>query len=499
MKYVRVRNSNSKGKPGNGWKYGLTLLFAALAMTSKSSTVILPVVLCLCAWWVEGRWQWRNLARLGPIVLMVVFPSALTLWTQKLGGGEDPQWVRTWPERLVTMGDEVWFYLGKLLWPYPLMVNYPRWQIDADRWFSYLPLLAVIAVIFVLWRNLKSWSRPWFFVFAYFLVALFPVLGLVDIYFQRYAFVADHFQYLAGMGPLALAGVGLAQFSDFVVLGRRWLQSSLYAGVLLILGIWSWQRAWVYQSEETLWTDTVTKNPNSWLGHYSLGFALLKKGQVDEAIARFQKALEIQPNCIEAHTEIAIALFQKGQVDEAVAQFQKVLEINPNDVETHDNLGKILVQKGQVDEAIIHFQKALKINPNNADVHIHLGDILSKRERLDEAIAQYQQALQINPNLVGVYDSLGNALIQRGQIDEAIVQFQKALKIDPKFVNAHFSLGNVLIQKRQIDEAMVQYQASLKINPNFADAHFGLGVALVYKGQMDEAIAQFQKAVEINP
>ncbi len=226
VRWLRARDLD--GRTGGGWNYALTLLFAALAMASKSSTVILPVVLCLCAWWMEGRWQWRNLARVAPIFLMSIAASAVSIWTQRLqlATDTDPQWVRTWPERLVTAGDAVWFYLGKLLWPHPLITIYPRWQIDAGQWVSYLPLLAVIIVLFILWLKRESWSRPWFFVFAYFLVALLPVLGLVDNSIFRYSLVVDHFQYLASMGPLALAGAGLVRLADFVIPGRPWLQSS---------------------------------------------------------------------------------------------------------------------------------------------------------------------------------------------------------------------------------------------------------------------------------
>ena len=216
----------------------MTLLFAALAMASKSSTVILPVVLCLCAWWVEGRWHWRNLARVAPVFLMSVAASAVSIWTQglQLATVADPQWARTWPERLVTAGDAVWFYLGKLLWPHPLITIYPRWQIDAGQWVSYLPLLAVIVVLFILWLKRESWSRALVFCLRLFLAALLPVLGLVDNYIFRYSLVFDHFQYLAGMGPLALAGAGMVRFADFVIPKKPWLQSILCAGLLLILG-----------------------------------------------------------------------------------------------------------------------------------------------------------------------------------------------------------------------------------------------------------------------
>ena len=123
--------------------------------------------------------------------------------------------MRTWPQRLATAGDAVWFYLGKLLWPHPLITIYPRWQIDAGQWVSYLPLLAVIVFLSIFWLKRELWSRACFFAFAYFMAALLPVLGLIDNYIFRYSLVFDHFQYLASIGPLALAGDGVGPVFGF--------------------------------------------------------------------------------------------------------------------------------------------------------------------------------------------------------------------------------------------------------------------------------------------
>jgi len=131
-----LRAKDLYGRTGGGWYYAFALLFAVLAMVSKSSTVILPVVLCLCAWWIEGRWHWRNVGRVVPIFLMAMAASAVSMWTQglHLATVTDPQFGRTWPQRLATAGDAIWFYLGKLLWPDPLISMYSRWQIDGKQW-----------------------------------------------------------------------------------------------------------------------------------------------------------------------------------------------------------------------------------------------------------------------------------------------------------------------------------------------------------------------------
>jgi tetratricopeptide (TPR) repeat protein len=398
VRWLRAKDLN--GRTGGGWNYALTLLFAALAMASKSSTVILPVVLCLCAWWMEGRWHWRNVARVLPIFLMSIAASALSIWTlgSQLSKAPAPQWVRTWPERLATAGDAIWFYLGKLLWPHPLTTIYPHWQIDARQRVSYLSLLAVIIILSILWLKRERWSRACFFAFAYFIAALLPVLGLIDNYVFHFSLVFDHFQYLASIGPLALAGTALADFSDFIVPKKRWLQCSLCAGLLLIIGMASWQRTWVYESQETLWTDTLAKNPNCWVGHNDLGLVLLNREQVEEALKHFQKALEINPNYVEAHSNLGLALFQKGQVHEAVAQYQKALEINPNSFMGHVNLGNAFFKKGQLDKAVAEYEKASEIDPNYFAVHYNLGLAFFRKGQLNEAIAQFQETLRSKPD-----------------------------------------------------------------------------------------------------
>jgi len=313
---------------------------------------------------------------------------------------------------LAAAGDAVWFYLGKLLWPHPLIAIYPRWQIDAGPWVSYLPLLAVIVILSVFWFKRRSGvagSRACFFAFAYFMAALLPILGLVDNFIFQFSFVFDHFQYLASIGPLALAGAGLARFSDMVIPKNPWLQSGLCAGLLLFLGMASWERTWVYQSQETLWTDTLTKNPTCWVGQYNLGSILLQKGQVDKALEHFQNAVEINPNYLEAHSNLGLALLQKGQMDEAVAHFKKASEIAPNSLSTHYNLGVALFRNGELDEAVAQYRKALEINPNSLETHYNLGLTLFKKRQLDEAIAQFLEVLRLKPDFSPAQDYLARA------------------------------------------------------------------------------------------
>ena len=361
-----LRATDAKPRSRRDWDYALCLIFAALSMASKSSTAMLPAVLCLCAWWLEGRWQWRNLLRVAPVVLMSIAGSALSVWTQgqELAAMADPQWDRSWPERFAGAGDAVWFYLGKLVWPYPLSLIYPRWQIDPNAPTAYLGLIAALAAGSILWIERNTDRRPWFFAYAYFLVALLPGLGLFDNSIFRYSLVFDHFQYLASIGPLALVGAGLVRWVPRAFPGHSAWQGALAAGVVLIIAVISWDRVWAYRDPETLWNDILAKNPGCWAAQNNLANLLFQDGRYDQALVHVKRSLEINPSNAEAECNFGNCLYQKGSTAEAVTHYQRALALEPNSVDAANNLGCALLKLGRVPEAIEQFQRALQINPN---------------------------------------------------------------------------------------------------------------------------------------
>lgn len=461
--------------PGRG-TYALTLLFSALAIASKSSTVILPVVLCLCAWWIEGRWQWRNLAKVAPILLLSFAGAALSLWTQQLGDATNPHWSRSFPLRLAGAGDVVWFYLGKLAWPCPLLTIYPRWHIDIDSWISYLPLVAVIAVFIVLWRFRETWARPWFFAFAYFLIALLPVLGLVQNYIFRYSVVFDHLQYLAAMGPLALAGAGATRLAQ-ITIPKIAVRNALAIGVLLLPGLLTWHQSWFYENKVALWMHTLDGNPQSADAYSNLGFIYCKNGQVDEAISCFEKAVSLDPESNEAEHNLGVLLTTEGKEDQAESHLRRAVEIYPHYAKAQYDLAAVLQQKGQSDEALEHYCKVLETNPDWADVYGNIGAIYSQQGKIDDAIAQYQTALEYSPDRPNIECNLGNALLNKGQVDDAITHLESAMHLAPEVPQIRYNLGNAYATKGSYNDAITQFQEALKLRPDYAKAQTALDKA----------------------
>ena len=447
------------GRKGTDWDYALALLCAVLAILSKASTVMLPVVLGLIWWWSDGCWRWQNLFRLAPFFIISAAASGWTIWEQQFhSGAVGLDWSQSRPERLVIAGKVVWFYLGKLLWPHPLIFIYPRWGIDASRPTAYLPVLALGVTFLLLWLNRRSRIAPVFFAFVYFVVSLFPVLGFFKVYFFRYSFVGDHFQYLASLGPLALAAAGITTVLDRFKKGKPFLEPVFCGTLLLVLGLLTWQQCGIYADVETLWRTTLARNPNSILANNNLGVILVRKGQLDEAIALFQKALQDHPDDPETRNNLAVALakahgdyantlVQMGRDDEAMVEFRAALEIFPYFADARHSLAIILLNKGQVDEAIAQFQTIREQYPDDPMASFDLGNAYFQKGQMDEAAAFYQKALKIKPDYAAALNNLGMAFLKKGMVDEAAVQFREALVLQPDFALARANLAKALLKK----------------------------------------------------
>jgi tetratricopeptide (TPR) repeat protein len=178
---------------------------------------------------------------------------------------------------------------------------------------------------------------------------------------------------------------------------------------MIVLGVLTWKQAHIYADQETLWQDTLARNPACWMAHINLANVLNEKGQVDQAIHHYQEALRLQPNNADAHYNIGTGLLNKGQTDAAITEFREALRAQPDHVNAHINLGFALLRKGQVAGAISMFREALRLKPNDPLAHANLGVALEKDAQFDEAISEFQAALRLKPDDADLQSMLARA------------------------------------------------------------------------------------------
>jgi protein O-mannosyl-transferase len=479
--------------PGAGWSYGLTLAFAAAAILSKPSTVMLPVVLALCTWWRQGGLKARDLIALAPCFALSAMAAGWTIWEQKYHSGAiGPEWAMGPVDRVALAGRVIVFYLEKLVWPEPLIFIYPRWQIAPSNPLWYLPVLALGGGIVALVRARHGPLRPVRFAAVTFIALLFPVLGFFDVYFFRYSFVGDHFQYLASMAPCALAAAGLA-------VGCPRAVAPLGAAALLACGLLTAAHAFDFRDSEALWRATVARHPASAMAWAQLGAVHTRAERRTEAVACFQRALRLNPAHPEALNHLGCEYLRMGRVADAVTELQKAVAARDNFPEAHSNLGLALVQAGRPAEALGHFATTLAARPEAIDTRFHFARSLAALQRWTEAIAEFERVRQMRPDYPGLSQNLGYALIESGRAGQALPLFEAAVQAAPNDPAARENLADAFRLSGQLEAAVTHYRAAVRLAPNRATAHGGWGRAFAALGRTDEAMAEFRQAVALDP
>lgn len=429
--------------------YGWALALFVLSILGKTSTVTLPAALLVVFWWRRGRLSWRSdVLPLAPWLALGAAAGLFTSWVEHydLGGpglgAHGARFALSLPGHVLLAGRAIWFYLGSLVWPFDLNFVYHRWKIDATVWWQWLFPLATVAVLVAFWA-LRRRSRTPLAVALLFAGTLFPVLGFVSLYGALYSWVWDHWQYLADLAPLALAGAVLANSGTWA--GPRFRRAGPAVGVAicLLFGVLSWQRCGVYRNNVTLYRSTLARNPDCWMAHNNLGRILaLTPAGVPEAIEHYEAAVRLSPRTPELHFNLANAFAATpGRLPDAVKEYQAALRLDPDYVAAHNNLGNAYSRMdGHLPDAIAQFEQALRIDPHQPDIDNNLGTVLLMTGHTREAIERFQAAVRGSPDNPLAHYNLGAALMSVGRNAEAKVQFEAALRLEPGLDHARAAL-----------------------------------------------------------
>jgi len=394
--------------------YWLALVLYMCALLCKSVTCTLPAAVLLLIWWKHGRIRWRDVA---PLLVFFVLGAAVgltTIWMeQHRVGTEGAVYALSFGQRCLLAGRAFWFYAAKLFWPQNLVFFYPQWKMDTAIWWQYAFPLGVVIVMGVLWIMRNRWGRGPLVAVLFYIVSLAPALGIFSVYPFRYSFVADHFQYLASLGLIALVSAGVT-----IALRNASTQIAVTTPLLVVLGVLSWRRAEAFRNNEALWRDTIAKNPDCWVACNNLGTLLQQSGKPEEALEEYNRALQLNPDFAEAHYNVGNIQSDAGKLEEAIAHYERAVQIDPRYAAAYNNLGNALLKLGKTQDAIARFEQAVQFKPNMVEAHYNLANVLLDEGRIQEAIGQYEQALQINSNFTPARVRLAVARSKLSQSDK---------------------------------------------------------------------------------
>src|SRR5215475_2896465 len=241
--------------------YCVALIFYVLALSAKATACTLPAALFLILWLQKKPITMRRLMQIVPFVILGVGMGLLVVWWEHYHQGTNrAAFAFLSPiERILVASRAVWFYLSKIFWPSNLTFIYPRWNISATDSVHYIWLLLGIAVCVAIYFLRRYFGRSVEVAAAFFVATLSPVLGFIMLYTFRFTFVADHYQYLACIGPIALASAGIVSLSGKFARYRAVIVSAALL-VVATLGTLMWRQAATYTDIETLWRTTLARN-----------------------------------------------------------------------------------------------------------------------------------------------------------------------------------------------------------------------------------------------
>lgn len=501
LAYLRFRPLTDAGasRPWDWRFYPLVIALFLAALLSKTVTCSLPAALLLLVWWKTGRVEKRDALTLAPLLALGVALGFVTVQMEQHAGAIGAEWSLSFIQRCLIAGRALWFYAGKLVWPRGFTFIYPRWEIDAGAAWQYAYPAAALTVIIALWVLRSRIGRGPLVAVLCFAGTLVPALGFFDVFPFRYSYVADHFQYLACIALIALTANAGAAIHHRAGRQGRDLGRLAAASVLLLLGVSTRDQALIYRDQETLWRDTLAKNPTAWMAHNNLSAILTSQGKIEEAIWHATQALRLNPNNWSAHNNLGNAFSNISRVREAIGEYEQALRLMPGSPEAHYNLGIVLERVGRLEDAIAHYKRAVQLKPDYVEAHGNLGNALAQAGQVKDAIEQLQIVLRLTPDSLLVHYNLGNAFLQAGQTREAIAQYEQALQLKPDYVEAHNNLGNAFLQAGQVKDAIEHFEQAARLKPDSPLVHKNLGSALEQTGRITEAIDHYQEALRLNP
>ena len=525
-------------------RYLVLLLFFAAGLMSKPMLVSLPIVLLLLDFWPLGRWKLDETPRMffgisragpaglvlekAPLFLLAAASAVVTLLVQRAGGAVRSLESFPLSERI---GNALVAYAGYLrifVWPTNLAIFYPHpgTALPVGKVLGAALLLAGLSAgALVLRRKAPFVIVGW----LWFLVMLFPVIGVVQVGYQA---MADRYTYFSFVGLFIAVAWGLA------ALASRWrwryagmaLRASAI-GVLAAAALAAAAQARYWKNSETLFLHAIAVTKDNSLAQNNLGHYYNETRRPADALPHVSEAVRIAPERPENHTNRGVSLFQLGRVEEASAEFSEALRRRPDEAAMPlalNNLARARFVQGEIPDAIGFYEAAVARAPRTADLRRRLAVALLLEEKFEPALRQLEYesllapedaecrrlleevaAFGRNPNdpsldrfrkfLADAHLKASVALYAREKKTEADLHLRKAIELFPAFAAAYNELGTRLVNEGRFDEAAAEFQRALGIDPGSANAHNNLGYVLFQKGQRAAAIQQYLEALRIQP
>ncbi len=439
-------------------RYALVAVALALGLLSKTMLVSLPIVLLLLDAWPLGRWRPAAgdrgirlrylLAEKVPLFALAALVCVVTVYTQQSVRGVKslslvpPAW------RIANAPIAAVAYLGQTVWPaglagmypHPALIGTPLADLLWPALAAALGLAAVTALAAALWR-----TRPYLLVgWLWYLIALLPVIGLVQVGMQARA---DRYTYLPMIGVYAMLAWSLR---DALAARPRWRVPAAVAAsrAVAALAAASWRQIGYWRDSRTVYERMIAVTERNYFAHQALGAWLRGRGEEDAARHHLDEALRYRPDEPYAYAQRGLLLEEQGDRDGAAIEYQTALELDPRSPIARRRLAELRFNQARYAEAIPLMASLAEDERNDAILLVNLGTALLKEGRNEEAIPVLERVVALAPDSAQAHNNLGVAFARLGRFAEAETEFARTLAINPDHAGAQRSLQHL---RRQLE------------------------------------------------
>jgi tetratricopeptide (TPR) repeat protein len=432
--------------------YLFTLGFFVLALLSKPMAVTFPVVLLILDWFpFERIYSLRTFKAAFveklPFFVLSLISSVATMFAQNAGEAITPLTALPATTRILVAVKALITYLAKMIWPRDLLPYYlyPNGVslLSLEYLFAVLLVIGITAACIIAAQKQKFWLAAW----GYYVVALIPVLGIVQVGEQS---MADRYTYLPSLGPFVIMGLVVARVATKAISSTRGMIVKLpYAAasvVFIFLSYLTIQQIGIWKDSLNLWSYVIEKEPSAPRAYDNRGTFFARTGQVDKALADYDKIIVLRPFNPYGYLKRGTLFASTGQVDKALADYEVAIALNPFDFDAYYHRGSVYAGMGQVDKAIADYEKAIALNPSYYEAYFNLGALYGKTGFFDRARGYFDKSIAINPRHAESYNNRGQSYFYTDQLGRALEDFNKAIALKQDYASAYYNRGRLYLR-----------------------------------------------------
>jgi tetratricopeptide (TPR) repeat protein len=487
---------------GQRWRFASLALYV-LALLSKPTVVMLPLLLLVIDTWPLRRLRWAAVREKWPYFLLSIGSGIITVLSHERTATISSMTAVDYLHWPMHAGYLLTFYLAKIVWPTGLTSIYPPPDpFTLANPVVALGLAAAVALTIILVRAARRTPGPlagW----LWFVIAIIPTLGLVQ---YSWVIASNKYAYFPALGFLMVICAGIGAVWD----GRRFSRLASRAALLIVAILLLAAEARGVRAALRPWSDTLglfqhmeTLAPKSPPIQNTLGILMMERSAPERGMRHFLRAVELAPEFHEAHYNLGLALAGDGRNEESIEHLRTAVALAPTSANAVYGLGVALRLAGRTDEASREFQRALQLEPRAVSAYAQIGAMLVLRGQADEACAQFRQAVALEPKDADLRFKLGSALVLAGNPQEAARELREAVRLRPDWPEGFNALGWLLATTpdkvlRAPEEAL---QFALKASELTGDADPGIldtvAAAQAATGRFDEAVRTARRAAEL--